>query len=52
MSDARTIQPPHADEASTGHGRHRGQISDHDGDTSPRGRHRRQVAVEETETAA
>ncbi|MFI9834297.1 MAG: hypothetical protein HOV73_27975 [Streptomyces sp.] len=52
MSDARTIQPPHTDsQGASGHGRHRGQVSAQDGDSAPRGRHRK-PADEKTESAA
>ncbi|MFI6372174.1 hypothetical protein [Streptomyces sp. NPDC050546] len=55
MSDASTNQL-HADdvqETSAGQGRHRGEVSTHDGETAPRGRHRKPVAeTEQTETAA
>jgi hypothetical protein len=53
MSDAHTTQPPtaHPHEAE-GHGRHRGQISAHDAETTPRGRHRKPVEQAETTTAA
>ncbi|MEV7889354.1 hypothetical protein ACWD3I_09840 [Streptomyces sp. NPDC002817] len=51
MSDASTIQPPRTDvQQTSGHGRHRGQVSAHDGDSAPRGRHRK--PVEEAEKAA
>ncbi|WP_181387417.1 hypothetical protein [Streptomyces sp. Act143] len=51
MSDARTIEPPHTDvQESTGHGKHRGQVSARDGESAPRGRHRK--PAEETESAA
>ncbi|MEU3848262.1 hypothetical protein [Streptomyces sp. NPDC029554] len=51
MSDASQNQPRVADvqEASTGHGRHRGEVSTQDSETAPRGRHRKPVA--ETEQA-
>ncbi|GGY45788.1 hypothetical protein [Streptomyces djakartensis] len=55
MSDASTNQPQNADvqEISTGHGRHRGEVSTQDGGTAPRGRHRKPVAEsEQTGTAA
>ncbi|MFF7444749.1 MULTISPECIES: hypothetical protein [unclassified Streptomyces] len=55
MSDASTIQPPRTDvHESAGHGRHRGQLSAHDGESAPRGRHRKPVSasVEETESMA
>ncbi|GAA2608798.1 hypothetical protein ACWKT3_12125 [Streptomyces violaceus] len=55
MSDASTNQLHAADvqETSTGHGRHRGEVSTHDGETAPRGRHRKPAAEsEQTETAA
>ncbi|HEX2298757.1 MAG TPA: hypothetical protein VHH34_09600 [Pseudonocardiaceae bacterium] len=54
MSDASTNQPLPADvqEIAAGHGRHRGPVSTtQDGDTAPRGRHRKS-AEEQTETAA
>ncbi|MEU0677463.1 hypothetical protein ABZ330_32110 [Streptomyces sp. NPDC006172] len=49
MSDASTMQPwqpqerPLSADASgpAGHGRHRGEVSSHEGGTSPRGRHRK-----------
>ncbi|WP_187284512.1 hypothetical protein [Streptomyces sp. uw30] len=54
MSNASTTQPGPADvhdvQKASGHGRHRGQISAHDSESAPRGRHRK--PVEETETAA
>jgi hypothetical protein len=51
MSDARTMQPLSTEaREDAGHGRHRGPVSVHDGDTAPRGRHRK--TAEETEAAA
>ncbi|MFE5815124.1 hypothetical protein [Streptomyces sp. NPDC056479] len=54
MSNASTTQPGPADvhdvQKASGHGRHRGQVSAHESETAPRGRHRKQA--EETETAA
>ncbi|MFE7958413.1 hypothetical protein ACF1AX_07960 [Streptomyces sp. NPDC014802] len=52
MSDASTTQPQarETEMASTGHGRHRGPISTQDGESAPRGRHRR--PVEQAESAA
>ncbi|WP_432137715.1 MULTISPECIES: hypothetical protein [unclassified Streptomyces] len=55
MSDASTTQPlpsegQGAQEAS-GHGRHRGPVSQHDSDTAPRGRHRK-PAHQEAQAAA
>ncbi|MGI5454342.1 hypothetical protein ACQEWB_14435 [Streptomyces sp. CA-249302] len=51
MSDASTMQPLSTEsQGDTGHGRHRGQNSAQDGDTAPRGRHRKQS--EDTEAAA
>ncbi|MER7717112.1 hypothetical protein ABTX99_09180 [Streptomyces flaveolus] len=55
MNDASTTQPIQAAgadvrETDTGHGRHRGPVSSHDGAATPRGRHRK--PVEETESAA
>ncbi|MER8222788.1 hypothetical protein ABTZ58_19835 [Streptomyces sp. NPDC094143] len=46
MSDASKNQPHTADvqETSAGHGRHRGEVSPHDSETAPRGRHRKPVA--------
>ncbi|NKQ27692.1 hypothetical protein [Streptomyces galbus] len=42
MSDASTTQALSAGaQEVTGHGRHRGPVSSHDGDTAPRGRHRK-----------
>ncbi|MEV5430998.1 hypothetical protein [Streptomyces sp. NPDC052701] len=43
MSDASTHQSRTADvqEAAAGHGRHRGPASARDGETAPRGRHRK-----------
>ncbi|MBR8641384.1 hypothetical protein KEF29_23845 [Streptomyces tuirus] len=55
MSDASTNQPRIADvqETTTGHGRHRGELSTQDSETAPRGRHRKPVAeTEQTGTAA
>ncbi|MBC9724054.1 hypothetical protein [Streptomyces sp. TRM68367] len=53
MSDASTNQPRPADvqEATAGHGRHRGPVSTQDSETAPRGRHRK-PAEEQAETAA
>ncbi|WP_165430294.1 hypothetical protein [Streptomyces sp. BK239] len=58
MSDASTTQPRQPQEPlsadasrSAGHGRHRGQVSSHEGGTSPRGRHRK-PAEEKADTAA
>ncbi|MEV0635976.1 hypothetical protein AB0I77_13555 [Streptomyces sp. NPDC050619] len=51
MSDAITMQPlPAETQEDVGPGRHRGPGSDHDGETAPRGRHRK--PVEQTESAA
>ncbi|MDN0194560.1 hypothetical protein [Streptomyces sp. S.PNR 29] len=55
MSNASTNQPQQAQgadvqEIAVGHGRHRGPVSQQDGETAPRGRHRK--PAEETETAA
>ncbi|MGE9282888.1 hypothetical protein ACP4B2_30700 [Streptomyces rochei] len=55
MNDASTTQPTQADGADvsepvTGHGRHRGPVSSHDGAEAPRGRHRK--PAEESEAAA
>ncbi|MBB4715598.1 hypothetical protein [Streptomyces luteogriseus] len=55
MSDASTNQPRTADvqQSSTGAGRHRGEVSTQDGETAPRGRHRKPVAqTEQAVTAA
>jgi hypothetical protein len=55
MNNASTNQLRTADvqETSTGHGRHRGEVSTQDSETAPRGRHRKPVAeTEQTETAA
>ncbi|MEU4462262.1 MULTISPECIES: hypothetical protein [unclassified Streptomyces] len=56
MSDASTNQPRTADvqqTSSSGHGRHRGEVSTQDGETAPRGRHRKPVAeTEQAVTAA
>ncbi|MFJ4538110.1 hypothetical protein ACIP39_19400 [Streptomyces tibetensis] len=55
MSDASTNQPSHADvrQPSSGPGRHRGEVSTQDGETAPRGRHRKPVAeTEQAVTAA
>ncbi|MFK4146621.1 hypothetical protein [Streptomyces sp. NPDC004065] len=45
MSNATTTQPLEAREAEAqegrGHGRHRGPVSSQDGETAPRGRHRK-----------
>ncbi|KUN39070.1 hypothetical protein ACF081_10465 [Streptomyces longwoodensis] len=42
MSDASTTQGLSAGvQEATGHGRHRGPVSHHDGDAAPRGRHRK-----------
>ncbi|GHE77793.1 hypothetical protein ACWDSD_10640 [Streptomyces spiralis] len=52
MSDASTTQPLSTEAArSEGHGKHRGQVSSHDGETAPSGRHRK-PAQEQTEVAA
>ncbi|MFC7893289.1 hypothetical protein [Streptomyces sp. NPDC057381] len=55
MNDASTTQPTQADgadvsEIQSGHGKHRGPVSSHDGAQAPRGRHRK--PAEESETAA
>ncbi|MGW2520832.1 hypothetical protein ACWC09_28220 [Streptomyces sp. NPDC001617] len=51
MSDTSTMQPLSADaQEDAGHGRHRGAGSVQDGDTAPRGRHRK--PAEDTEAAA
>ncbi|MFE8986994.1 hypothetical protein [Streptomyces collinus] len=55
MSDASTNQPRNADvqQSSTGPGRHRGEVSTQDGETAPRGRHRKPVPeTEQAVTAA
>ncbi|MET9388925.1 hypothetical protein ABZY20_00695 [Streptomyces sp. NPDC006624] len=55
MSDASTNQPRTAgiQEASAGHGRHRGEVSTQDSGTAPRGRHRKPAAeTEQAVTAA
>ncbi|WP_086601760.1 hypothetical protein [Streptomyces swartbergensis] len=57
MRDASTHQhTADVQEISAGHGRHRGEVSTQDGETAPRGRHRKPVAeterTERTETAA
>ncbi|GGW30906.1 hypothetical protein [Streptomyces caelestis] len=54
MSDASKNQRTADVQAiSAGHGRHRGEISTQDGETAPRGRHRKPVAeTEQSETAA
>ncbi|GHH21864.1 hypothetical protein [Streptomyces lanatus] len=50
MSNASTTTQPSSDvQEDTGHGRHRGPVSAHDGESAPPGRHRKQV--EETESA-
>ncbi|GGS20855.1 hypothetical protein AB0E75_00270 [Streptomyces griseoviridis] len=47
MNDASTNQPMRADgadvrtAAGSGHGRHRGPVSSHDGERAPQGRHRK-----------
>ncbi|MER6981123.1 hypothetical protein [Streptomyces carpinensis] len=52
MSDASTTQPHTAETPDTeGHGKHRGPVSSHDGETAPSGRHRKPVQ-EHTEVAA
>ncbi|WP_199825677.1 hypothetical protein [Streptomyces sp. NRRL B-1140] len=45
MSDASTNQMNDADvqQPSSGPGRHRGEVSTQDGETAPRGRHRKPV---------
>jgi hypothetical protein len=50
MNDASTNQPTADIQESTGHGKHRGPVSDHDGDRTPHGRHRK--PVEQAESAA
>ncbi|WNM34799.1 hypothetical protein RKE30_32730 [Streptomyces sp. Li-HN-5-11] len=57
MSDASTTQPLSAGaQELLGHGKHRGPVSAQDGETAPRGRHRKPAKpvtpVEETEAAA
>ncbi|MGA5207006.1 MULTISPECIES: hypothetical protein [Streptomyces] len=55
MNDASTTQPRNADvqQTSSGPGRHRGEVSTQDGETAPRGRHRKPVAeTEQAVTAA
>ncbi|MFF8590302.1 hypothetical protein ACF061_02470 [Streptomyces sp. NPDC015220] len=52
MSDASTTQPLSAGaQEHPGHGKHRGPVSAQDGETAPRGRHRK-PAEEMTEVAA
>ncbi|MFJ4683102.1 hypothetical protein ACIQNG_32290 [Streptomyces sp. NPDC091377] len=53
MSDANTAEPLSADAegADNGHGRHRGEISAHDTESLPSGRHRKPVE-QQTGTAA
>ncbi|MFH9857986.1 hypothetical protein [Streptomyces sp. NPDC017202] len=42
MSDTSTMQPWSTDtQEGTGHGRHRGPVSSHDGESAPLGRHRK-----------
>ncbi|MFF7529518.1 hypothetical protein ACIP6Q_11270 [Streptomyces bobili] len=42
MSDTSTMQPWSADtQEDTGHGRHRGPVSSHEGESAPLGRHRK-----------
>ncbi|MGV9939367.1 hypothetical protein [Streptomyces sp. NPDC003401] len=42
MSDTSTMQPRSTDmQEDTGHGRHRGPVSSHDGESAPLGRHRK-----------
>ncbi|MGW5366692.1 hypothetical protein ACWER6_06375 [Streptomyces sp. NPDC004009] len=51
MSDTSTTQPLSADSQDVdGHGRHRGALASQDGETAPRGRHRK--PVQETAEAA
>ncbi|WP_172639212.1 hypothetical protein [Streptomyces tailanensis] len=56
MSDAHTTQPPTADlheadfQEAEGHGKHRGRLSAHEAETTPRGRHRK--PAEQTESTA
>jgi hypothetical protein len=50
MNDTSTHQPTADIQESTGHGKHRGPVSDHDGDRAPHGRHRK--PVEQAESAA
>ncbi|WP_189784245.1 hypothetical protein [Streptomyces capitiformicae] len=53
MSDAHTTQPPTADlHEAEGHGKHRGRLSDHEAETTPRGRHRKPAEQTESTTAA
>ncbi|MFI9758139.1 hypothetical protein ACIHFB_09385 [Streptomyces sp. NPDC051963] len=51
MSDATTTQQPAQAQESAGHGKHRGPVSSHEGETAPLGRHRKPVE-QQTETAA
>jgi hypothetical protein len=47
MSDASTSQPLTEDiQESEGHGKHRGPVSVQDGETAPRGRHRKPEPAE------
>ena len=49
MSSTSTTQPQTGEvKEAAGHGRHRGQVSAHDSETAPRGRHRKPVAQAET----
>ncbi|MFI1163091.1 hypothetical protein ACH4UM_05645 [Streptomyces sp. NPDC020801] len=42
MSDASTTHPLEAStQEAPGHGKHRGPVSSHDGETAPSGRHRK-----------
>ncbi|WP_164873068.1 hypothetical protein [Streptomyces resistomycificus] len=50
MSDASTNQQTADVQEPTGQGRHRGPVAVQDGETAPRGRHRK--PVEQTEHAA
>ena len=56
MNDTSTNQPMHgagaevSEMSATGHGRHRGPVSTRDGETAPRGRHRK--PAEQSGTAA
>ena len=53
MSDAYTIQPPTADpREADGHGKHRGQFSAHEAETTPRGRHRKPAEHKELKASA
>lgn len=51
MNETQTTERPADAQETTGHGKHRGPVASDEGQTAPRGRHRKQPA-EQTGSAA